>query len=837
MRKFALEYVGQLKRDTKPLLKRIRERRSEPKRLTPESSFLDYVSIESFDPITELFTTKRSVGFMVKTSHFTGMDHRARAALTSLFQQDIPKRCTVQIINYASPRIGDVIEHWQKNGKQDALFEKLTERRASFLSSGNWRSLHAHHPLILRDFELYLCFSVPKYEDASRKMTILKSKIMEGLRSIESYPVILDDRGLASCMKEWIMPHTGYKKESVAEKKKGFSEYFDSDQEIVMHEDALQIGQFYAATYEVSGFPEEWDLSASVDLIGEVDTGVSIPCPFYITTGFQLHSRADSERRADKFRMIKTQQSDSKLPMFFPKMFEEMQDWRFVSERIHQGERLGKLTMFVVLIASSKEQLAKSKAVLSDHMAKLRFQIEMVKYDTANSFLSTLPFGIGDHWKLLDQLKIPFQMLSGSCLNLMPVFADTQNYQHPLMMFVGRRGQLFFFNNFKTADSVNGNFNMVIVGSSGRGKSVWMQEYTMAILRQEGQVIIIDDGRSFQHTCELLEGDFVDFGGGDFCINPFSLYRDQSSSEGRREYAEYFEEPFIDLIVSILCIVINLDKNNATDPEVGLYRSILSRVVEEVLKKKGSQGGFSDIYDELISNPSLRNKETESIMDQMAYVLEGFTEKGRYGKYFNGPSTLHIEHDFTVFELSELQHNETLQNATLMVVVFLVYAKMQGRNRRTALMIDEFWRLGSHPALKGPIEGFARRGRKYNLSLTLASQCISDFSQSSSKAGAAALAQSDWKILFSVDGKDEGMLRSDLHMSDAEMTIARNLSGLKGVYSECMIRHSCGFWQIGRLLLDPFSAKLYSTKAEDVALIKKMRKAGIPVEEAIEGLL
>lgn len=438
---------------------------------------------------------------------------------------------------------------------------------------------------------------------------------------------------------------------------------------------------------------------------------------------------------------------------------------------------------------------------------------------------------------MLDQLKISSTMLSGAVMNLMPVFADVQNYRNPLMLFVARRGQIFFFDNFKTADSINGNFNMVIVGNSGRGKSVWLQEYTAAILRTHGQVIIIDDGRSFKNTCELLGGDFVDFGSGtDFCINPFSLYREQKGIEDQKEYKEYFTEPFIDLVVSILCIVINIDKNNSNDPYIGQYRTVLENAVEAVIQKKGSEGGFSDIRQELLTNKKIRSAQTKSICDNIEYTLRKYSDDGRFAKYFNGSSTLNITNDFTVFELSDLQHNLTLQNAVLMTVVFLVYAKMQGRQRRTALIIDEFWRLGAHPALKGPIEGFARRGRKYNLSLTLASQCISDFSQPVSEAGAAALAQSDWRIMLSVDGKDEQMLRTELKMTSPEIAIASELSGIKGAYSEFMIRHKNNSWQIGRLLLDPFSAKLYSTKAEDVAKVQKMRARGISITSAIEAL-
>ena len=549
--------------------------------------------------------------------------------------------------------------------------------------------------------------------------------------------------------------------------------------------------------------------------------------------GFTLNSRDSSQRMADKHRMIKTQQNDSKLPMFFPKMLEENNDWRYVSECIGGGERMGKLVMHIVLTTKTEMH----EQMLQDHFARLGFNIAKVQHDCVNSLLQTLPFGVSENWQIFDQLKISSKALSGACINLMPVFADGQNYTSPLMLFVGRRGQLFFFDNFKTADNINGNFNMIVVGASGRGKSVWLQEYSVSLLKNGGQVVIIDDGRSFKNTCELLDGDFVDFGGGEFCLNPFSLYKNAETEEDRQEYKENFEEPFIDLIVSILCIIINVDKNNNLNPEMGLYRSILTNAVVEVMKKRGNLGGFSDIRDELLTHPKINNDATKEIIDQITYILESFCDDGRYAKYFNGVATLDIKNKLTVFELSDLEHNEILQSSALLTVTFLVYAKIRNRNTPTALIIDEFWRMGKHPVLKGPIGGFSRRGRKYNLSLIVASQCMSDFEVCNSEAGAIALSQADWRILLSVDGKDDEVLRKELMMSSGEIAITHTLRGMKNSYSEFMIRHKNNSWQIGRLLLDPFSAKAYSTKAEDMSAIKTMRANGISVTDAIESLM
>ena len=813
-------------------------------------SLLDFLSYRKYDPKTSIFENQKTLGFVLRVGHFSGIDEAAKTAIRSLITNDLPVDVTLQIINYASPKLGNLLDYWHKKQKSDSIFHKISSGRYEFFKNSSWRNvLGSKGNLIVRDYELYFCFSISKGNPQSGhpfetlKLKALQDKFVQGLKSINSDAYLLSEKDLVSFLSEILNPSNDIYKNRDINKYQDIRESFNSTQLVEMNKNQVVLSDsnnkacYNYSIFEVTGFPEYWDLSNSIDYIGDFEKGLSIPCPFYISQGFTLNSREASQRIADKHRMIKTQQNDSKLPMFFPKMLEENNDWRYVTEMISQGERIGKIIMQVVLINETQEKIQENEQILQDHFARLGFTITKVYHDCLNSFLQTLAFGVGENWQILDQLKISSKALSGSCVNLMPVFADGQNYTSPLMLFVGRRGQLFFFDNYKAPMDNNGNFNMVVVGASGRGKSVWLQEYSVSLLRNGGQVVIIDDGRSFKNTCELLDGDFVDFGGSEFCLNPFSLYKDINKNEDIKEYQENFEEPFIDLVLSILCIIINVDKDNETDPVVGLYRSILTNAIIKVMHTKGKNGGLTDIRNELLKRRNVKSDATKEIINNSADILEEFCDSARYAKYFNGQATLDLKNRLSVFELSDLQHTPILQSAALLTVTFLVYAKIIDRNIKTALIIDEFWRMGAHPVLKGPIGGFARRGRKYNLSLIVASQCMSDFEAKTSEAGAIALSQADWRIILSVDGKDDYILRDELKMNPGEIAICHTLRGIKGAFSEFMIRHKTGPWAIGRLLLDPFSAKAYSTKAEDMAAIKQMKDKGINVVQAIESLI
>jgi conjugal transfer ATP-binding protein TraC len=842
------QYFAELKEDLKVLAKAYKEKHMtfpKDKGSNENASLLEFLPYRSYSPESGIFENKNTLGFILRVSHFSGINEQAKQVIRSAILE-VPANYTVQVINYASPKIGKLLDYWFESSKRGEIFKKISEKRRDFFKRGAWNSILGNRKnLVVRNFELYISFSVTKSEfgklDSLASLMTLKEKVMHTLRGINCEVIALNQTGLLSFVSEIINPtYSLYKSESLESHQDIRNNFVSSHHQVEMHKDKVLISNltesFHYLTFEVVDCPNIWRLENSVNYVGQFDSGNSLPCPFYISFGFKLEAREKSERTADKYRMLKTKQGDSKLPMFFPKMIEEIEDWRYVSSRVSGGERLGQSVMYIVLCIKDPKDLDRYEQITRDHFARLRFKIEKVRYDTLNPLLHTLPFGIGESWQIQEQLKISSKKLSDACMSLLPVFADQQNYGSPLMLFVGPRGQLFYFDCFKTAEDANGNFNISLVGISGSGKSVWLQEYTVSILRFGGQLIIIDDGRSFEKASKLLEGDFIDFGGGNFCINPFSLYRDVDFSEKAEEYKEFFEEPFIDLIVSILCIIANIDKNNTNDPEIGLYKAVMSHAVAEVIAKKKGDGGFADIRDELINNQHIRGSQTKEIADKLEYILQPYSY-GRYAGFFNGKATINISNKLTVFELSDLEHNQILQNSVLLTVVFLVYSKMRGRERMTSLIIDEAWKLLAHPSLKSVIEGITRRARKYNGNTVVASQRLSDFDRSKSEAAAAVLSQSAWKVMLSVEGGDNEIMKNELGMSDGEISVAKGLCGLKGAYSEFMIRHQSGSWQIGRLLLDPFSAKLYSTTAEDVVAIRKMKEQGLSIESAVEALI
>lgn len=804
---------------------------SKPKDKKVESKkyFLDYLSYRDFFRDLDIFENESTYGFALKLRPFCGIGIEDISALKKIVSYEIPSDAVVQVINYASDNIGFLVDKWCNavvGGSHADIYKNLSEKRRSFFLQGSKEDLwEKGSGVIFRNFEVYFCVSFAK-DISKRANGILLDKIVTVRAKIAR---AFDNIG---CANEHVTQATldSYLGEILRVGGEDNPEY-------IMHDNFIHVrGEKTAKKLillEVDEYPKDWVMSQGIDYVGSFGSGRGISFPFFISFGFEAQNPRDSNRKATKQRVIRTNQTTSKLVNFFPKMREELEDWHFVTDEIDRGARFARGCMYVVgLIDESEDENSAAQDII-DHFYKLGFKVDQINYECANSLIPTLLLQKGDKWKTLAKNKSLNSKVTSNCVNLLPIFADAQNPHNPLMMFVGRRGQVFFFDNYVASE--DGNYNMVVVGKSGSGKSVFIQEYMTSILRQGGQVVVLDDGESFASSAAILGGDFIDFKGEDICINPFSFFS-CTSNVASKDHKEDFEEPLIDLIVSILCVITNIDKNNTRDFEVGFYRTVLKDAVQVVLQEKGNKGGFEDVYLALKSDPRVRGNESKNIADRLAHVIKPYAQ-GRYAHHFNGQAMLSIDNLLTVFELSNLQSDEVLQTSVLVMVVFLVYTKMQARLRRTALIIDEAWRLLRHDAIKGFIEGIARRARKYNGSLVVATQNISDFEKEKSEAAAAVLSQSDWRVILKAEGKDEKTLKDQLGMEKEEVGIARSLKGEKGRYSEFMIRHSSDNWSIGRLMLDRFSVKLYSSTPEDVTRIGALKEEGYSTYEAINQLI
>jgi conjugal transfer ATP-binding protein TraC len=218
-------------------------------------------------------------------------------------------------------------------------------------------------------------------------------------------------------------------------------------------------------------------------------------------------------------------------------------------------------------------------------------------------------------------------------------------------------------------------------------------------------------------------------------------------------------------------------------------------------------------------------------------MLHPYTREGAYGKYFGADATLDFSADFIVLELEELKAKKDLQTVVLLIVMYRITREMYfSRERKKIVIIDEAWDLLSGGATAEFIEAGYRRARKYKGAFMSATQGVDDYYRN--PAAKAALDNSDWMFLLRQKPESIEMLDKlgQLTMDDAMKRLLQSLRTEHGAYSEVFIHSPVGNG-IGRLMVDPHSLLLFSSRAEDFSAINAKRAAGLTVSEAIDAVL
>lgn len=131
------------------------------------------------------------------------------------------------------------------------------------------------------------------------------------------------------------------------------------------------------------------------------------------------------------------------------------------------------------------------------------------------------------------------------------------------------------------------------------------------------------------------------------------------------------------------------------------------------------------------------------------------------------------------------------------------------------------------------VETYARTCRKYGASLITATQSLNDYYKS--EGSIAALENSDWFVILQQKPETIADFKKldRFDMNDAVEAMMRSIKRNGTEYSDMIIKGP-EMLAMGRLVLDPYSATLYSSSPNVFAAIDEKTAAGLTMAEAIE---
>ena len=799
-----------------------------------------------YDEEDELYINRNSCGWIMEIVPLLGADETITSVLSELLSDTIPDNTHLQIINWSSPHISPIINHWvSARTNLSPILKRLVDYRVNHFQQSAWSSLSAHSPLYARQFRVFISLGLSGAATAKTRkiLTTLKIDFAQTFKNLSIATRNVQPQRLIRVLDEVLNPSTGFARTPVAydesqlinrqivrtdthaeiEPSRILIETSSPDEDEINHSygDCIscQTGRFDLRTFSAFRFPDRFHQSQMADAIGHaMSDQLRLPCPVLKCLSISFPSKEKGEELANTKFGRAEQQSGTNLSRFLPELNQKAEDWKWVRERIRDGQRLVKAGYFVVTVAKDGEGEVAERAIRSIYRS-LGWELNQDRFVCAQTLAACLPLstadGLGEDLIRLRRLR---HMVTDTAVQIAPLQGEYLGVGQPDLLLVGRRGVPFFWSPYSNQNE--GNHNVAIIGSSGSGKSVLMQELVAGLLGNRTAVAIIDDGESFKHTCEALGGKHISFSAkSEISLNPFSIV----DADAMENHADYKSEN-----LNLICMMVG-QMARSSDRLSQTERGIIDIAVNKVWNEFGGDASIDDIASTL----ELQGEEGGSL----AIPIKRFTQNGTFKDYFTPDGTLEIKDELTVFELSELHNREELRSVVLLALVFLINQRMvHDRSERMALVIDEAWSLLGEGSTGEFISGFARRCRKYGGALITATQGLDDYYKS--EGSKAAFENSDHVISLRLKPESVSQIAKSerLQLSEYDAEMIRSLSVSSGEYSELYLMGPHGN-HVGRLILDPFSKTLYSSDARPFKQIEQLQAKGVSIEEAIETVM
>ncbi len=839
----------------------------------PFEHLSDYLAYCAYDETTQLFSLNSKnnrknksdnlgVGFTIELNPLLGADDETMSRLSTLLNF-LPDETYMQIQMFGSPDIRSYLQSYEdiQSARSDSdpkklVYRELAQKRTQYWKKSLTSVMFPGSAIRLRNFRCILCVVLPQvsFDNLSSVdfAVNLKDKIVSSLNTSSMYAKTWTPTDLIRWCRMMLNPvrmftdqdidldanwnELDYLRDQMIEPRtavkvldSGKSIRFDCAGSYSDKEPVETGNTIIARCLSVSDYPRQFHLSMMSALIGEArEANLNYSSPFLICMNL-FKPNFDTKKNSLNIQNVRaTQVMDSPLSKVMPEVRERKQDLDILVQSYQDGG--GAIMLFHQVIVWERPDYIETAQSNADAIWRTRgFKLHDDQYTQLPAYLCALPMSLNKH--MAKEVGMEKRWTTKTILNavsMTPVIAEWAGNGAPVVGFFGQRGQAMGINIF---DNPAGNFNFVVVGASGSGKSFMVNDMVRNLLGAGVQIRIIDVGRSYEKFCEAVDGQYIEFTNeGNIVIPPFQLVEEETAEKSVSEDKDAISD--LELVSKIFMSMCS-PSNTLNEYQ----QSKIKRIIQNTWKKHHQNATVDHVYDALLSEKMTGTDDKDIEINRLADQMWAYTTEGPYGKFFNGELTLNFENDFVVLELEELKDKPGLQQVVMQLVIQKIMQEMyldHDRTKKKACIVDEAWQLLTAAVASFLGEGY-RRARKYGAAFGTATQSVSDYYQT--PEAQAALVNSD--LFFHLRGT-EGSLQTlqekqPFPTSDGTLALIRSLKK-SDHYSEVYIRSPMGAG-VGRLISDPFCGLLSSSNADDIFAINQYRNEGLNIVQAIERVL
>ena len=478
-------------------------------------------------------------------------------------------------------------------------------------------------------------------------------------------------------------------------------------------------------------------------------------------------------------------------------------------------------TIICTLFAYTKDELDKMSELLAMEASKNLLGLKTAWALQEEGFKSNLPLNS-------NKITRKHTFDRGSMATVFPFVNADAGHDTGVPIGINKQtGLPVIFDNFNNSLT---NYNMIIFGKSGAGKSVTIKTImARSAILMGVENLVLDAEGEYVVVAEALRGINVDIApNSNTIINIFDIETEIEKDEitGRDRYILNVENKVEDVTQALLTMARGATKSEEVNE---LTKQIIAEIASEEYAAKGITSDPNSLYEETFGdldsdsrdfNVTKRKKEMPTIgswydrlaekaksndnetykfhYDYLLKVMRQYVRKfdGQMA-YFDGQSTFDLQDGslFININISKLEERfaRPLAQQILLSWIWEKYVKKNSEDKTKArnkrVLVDEAWMLLPYPEAVDFLNTMARRARKRNVSLTVVSQKFQDFYEN--KGVQAVLTSAETKLFLAQDKSEIEYLQEVFKLSEGEanflITCTRGEGLIKIGYSSAVI--------------------------------------------------
>lgn len=399
--------------------------------------------------------------------------------------------------------------------------------------------------------------------------------------------------------------------------------------------------------------------------------------------------------------------------------------------------RIFDFQMHLMLSADSEEELEHKKVQVKNYLVAMGMRGIVLRFEQEKVLKSMLPiFEAND---IEERVGTPIPSVTIAAMYPF-IFDSIKDPGLSCLLGVDYSGGVILFNQFlyQIKNEFNrNNANIIILGTSGSGKSTAAKLLLRTNIRNGHKIVAIDPEGELQEMTKLYGGDFIDLGkGGDFgMINPLEVVLDADEEEMTQGVGYAILTRTLQTLKAFMKYYSpDIDEDTLT---------MFSEVVQDTYKRykidfntdfskvaAHDYPTFDDVYATIkgrLLSMTERTRERE-VMEKLEIKVRPLVKELRY--YFTGKTTIDSDADFIVFNIRELMNADAnIRNALFFNILKYAWGLSLDRTINTVLMVDEAHMLLADQNSLGAefLARIQRRSRKYNTGTIIITQQPTDF--------------------------------------------------------------------------------------------------------------